>query len=308
MKKILTVTLNPCIDKTITIDDFTYGGLNRAVNHISIVGGKGINCATILSGMGQQVISLGMTAGTQVQQYHKDMSIPYGGVVCKGDVRTNYKIVNSSDKITTEINEPGFIVSGDEVEKLIALFSASLDDVGVAILSGSAPIGVKDDIYYRLTDIASKHNVPVILDTDGPRLKEGIKAKPYFIKPNTFEICQLLNDNDAAIEKQIAELKKHILTGVKLAAISMGECGAIFVDNKQTIRVYAPETKCISTTGAGDSMVAMIAYGIVNNLDLINIGRLAVCAGSLTCERVGLCDGKEALDNYTSIKAEIIGG
>jgi len=102
-------------------------------------------------------------------------------------------------------------------------------------------------------------------------------------------------------------VRKLIKNGIKMVVLSLGADGAIVADEKQVLRVYAPETDCKSTVGAGDSMVAAAAYGIVNNLELETIAKMAVCAGSLTAQVTGLCDGKDILNGYTKIKAEIVG-
>lgn len=307
MKRIVTVTLNPCIDKTITIKGFEYGGLNRVTSDVTCVGGKGINCAVVLHSMGCNAFSCGITAGDATETYLDSIGIPYGYTVCQGSLRTNYKIVNSIDKVTTEINEAGFTVESADLERFISLYDAATDDASAVIISGSAPKGAEDDVYYRLAKIAGDKSIPVILDADGDKMVQGIKAVPYCVKPNLFEMEQLAGEMLNTLDKQIAAVKKLIKDGIKLVILSLGADGAIVADENKTLRVYAPEVDCKSTVGAGDSMVAAAAYGIVNNLDLETIAKMAVCAGSLTAQVTGLCDGKDILNGYTKIKAEIVG-
>jgi len=307
MKRIVTVTLNPCIDKTININGFEYGGLNRVTSDVTCVGGKGINCAVVLHSMGCNAFSCGITAGDMTEQYLDTLGVPYGYTRCQGKLRTNYKIVNSIDKVTTEINEAGFSVSKKDVDRFISLYDTATDDAAAVIISGSAPKGAEDDIYYRLAKIAGDKNIPVILDADGDKMAQGIKAVPYCVKPNLFEMEQLAGEMLNTLGKQISAVRKLIKNGIKMVVLSLGADGAIVADEKQVLRVYAPETDCKSTVGAGDSMVAAAAYGIVNNLELETIAKMAVCAGSLTAQVTGLCDGKDILNGYTKIKAEIVG-
>lgn len=307
MKRIVTVTLNPCIDKTININGFEYGGLNRVEDEITCVGGKGINCAVVLSSMGCNAFSCGITAGDMTEQYLDSLGVPCGYTVCKGRLRTNYKIVNSIDKVTTEINEAGFTVKSADVDRFISLYDVATDDASAVIISGSAPKGAEDDIYYRLAKIAGDKGVPVILDADGDKMAQGIKAVPYCVKPNLFEMEQLTGEMLNTLDKQVAAVKKLIKDGIKLVILSLGAEGAIVADENKTLRVYAPETDCKSTVGAGDSMVAAATYGIVNDLDLETIAKMAVCAGSLTAQVTGLCNGEDILNEYTKIKAELVG-
>lgn len=307
MKRIVTVTLNPCIDKTIIIDGFEYGGLNRVQDQTLCVGGKGINCSVVLNSMGCSVFSCGITAESATQQYLDSLGIPCGYTVCQGKLRTNYKIVNGVDKVTTEINEPGFEVTKTDLDRFIALFDAATDDAGVVIISGSAPKGAEDDVYYQLTKIAEDKNIPVILDADGDKMAQGIKAVPHCVKPNLFELEQLTGEALPTVEKQISAVKSLIAQGIKLVVLSLGADGALVADHDKVIKVYAPKVLCKSTVGAGDSMVAAVAYGIAKGLDIETIGKMAVCAGSLTAQVTGLCNGKDILNQYSNIKAEIIG-
>ncbi len=300
MNKIVTVTLNPCIDKTIIINGFEYGGLNRTAEVCQSVGGKGINVAAVLKSFGSDVFSCGITAGREVQSYLESLGIPHSYMVTEGRLRTNYKLVNSADRITTEINEQGFVM---DFESFIPFYKRAVKSASVIVLSGSAPKGMGDDVYYRLTKLAG--GIPVILDADDAGLREGIKAKPYCIKPNLFELEHLTGKRLDTVEKQVDAVKQIINHGIKLVMLSLGGEGAIMAYEDKVIRIDAPAVDCISTVGAGDSMVAAIAYGIVNNLTTEDTGRMAVCAGSLTSCRSGLCNGQDVLSEYKNIDVEI---
>ncbi len=305
-KRIITVTLNPCLDKSIEINGFEYGGLNRVTSENLSVGGKGINCAAVLNSIGCPVLACGITAGDMAQKYLDSIGIPYGFIVSKGKLRTNYKIINTDDNITTEINEPGFAVSGSDVQKFMSLFDLAADDACAVIISGSTPTGIDNDIYFRLTKMAQDKNVPVILDADGKKMAEGIKANPYCVKPNLYEMEQLFEQTLDTEDKKTDAVKTLIKNGIKLVILSLGGKGAIVGDEEQILRVYAPDVKCISTVGAGDSMAAAAAYCIAHGADLHTVAKTAVCAGSLTVQTIGLCNGLEALRQYTEIKTEKI--
>lgn len=306
-KKIVTVTLNPCIDKTIEINGFEYGGLNRVVSQRESIGGKGINCAVVLGSMGCPVFSCGITAGEDTERYLKDTGIQYGYAVKEGRLRTNYKIINIKDRITTEINEPGFTLCSEDIKKFCAIYDIALDDTSAVIISGSTPAGAQDDIYYRITKTAQDRGIPVILDADGAKFAEGIKAQPYCVKPNIFEMEQLLGRSLLTDKDKADAVKILISKGIKMVILSMGGEGAIVGDEREIYRVYAPSVKCVSTVGAGDSMAAAAAYCIACGYDLKTMAQMAVCAGTLTAQSVGLCDGREVLKAYEEIRAERIG-
>ena len=301
-KKILTVTLNPCIDKTITIKEFKYGGLNRAEKIRTDIGGKGINVSKVLKNFGADVFACGIVAGKQgreIIEFLDNSTIPNLFTYAEGETRTNYKIVDIESRITTEINEPGFYVNQDVLENCIENIKKMLPSIEIMILSGSLPLGVNDDIYKRLIEIAKNYDVKVILDADSEKLKRGIEASPYAIKPNLFEFEQLLGTKLESHEKVINAAKKYIDTGtVSIIIISMGAEGALFVSDKIVYLAAPFEIECKSTVGAGDSMVAALAYGLQQGYDFKTIARMAVAAGTITAskEGSGVCTLEEVLE------------
>lgn len=307
-KKILTVTLNPCIDKTITIKEFVYGGLNRVENARIDIGGKGINVSKVLSNFGADVFACGIVAGKQgreVIEFLDNNTIPNLFTYAEGETRTNYKIIDSNSRITTEINEAGFHVTQDVIESCIRNIIKMLPSTEIMILSGSVPPGVSDNIYRRLIEIAKDYDVKVILDADGEKLKLGIETSPYAIKPNIFEFEQLLGTKLDSPEEIVTAAKKYINMGVvSIIIISMGAAGALFVSDNMVYLATPFEIECKSTVGAGDSMVAALAYGLQQKYDFETIARLAVAAGSITASKEGsdVCLLEEVLENMSFVR------
>lgn len=289
-KKILTVTLNPCVDKTITIEGFEYGGLNRAKNTRVDVGGKGINVAKVLSSFDASVFAFGIVAGKQGQEvisFLDDKGIPNSFIKAKGETRTNYKVFDNKCKIITEINEQGFCVNEVLLEECVNNIIRLLPETEIMVLSGSVPSGVDDGIYKRLIDISKKYDVKVILDADGDKLKLGIEALPYAIKPNVFEFEKLVGRKLKTNKEIITAAREYIDMGISMIIISMGAEGAIFLSDNEVYMSTPFPVDCKSTVGAGDSMVAALAYGLKQGYTLEEIARLATAAGSVTASKEG---------------------
>jgi len=309
-KKILTITLNPCIDKTLTIKGFKYGGLNRVEKIRTDVGGKGINVSKVLRNFDTDVFACGIVAGKQgreIIEFLNNNSIPNLMTYAEGETRTNYKIVDIESRITTEINEPGFYVNQDVLEKCIENIKKMLPLTEIMILSGSLPPGASDDIYKRLIEIAKNYDVKVILDADSEKLKRGIEASPYAIKPNLFEFEQLVGTKLDSHEKIISAAKKYIKMGAaNIIIISMGAEGAFFISDSVVYLATPFKIECKSTVGAGDSMVAALAYGLQKGYDFKTIACMAVAAGTITASKEGsdVCTLKEVMENmhYIQIK------
>ena len=190
------------------------------------------------------------------------------------------------------------------LEKFIKKLSEILPTAEFLILSGSVPSGVEDNIYKRLIGIAASYDVKVILDADGEKLKKGTEALPYVIKPNLFEFEQLSGKKFDNVEKIILAAEDYIKQGVGMVVISMGANGAVFVSQEGKCVAKALAVDCKSTVGAGDSMVAAIAYGLQSGFTLEKIARFASAAGSITASKDGsdVCTMNEVLNSFDFIE------
>jgi 1-phosphofructokinase len=288
--KILTVTLNPCIDKTITIDDFKYGGLNRVIDTRIDAAGKCINVSRVIKSFDSNVLCYTIYAGDGgrfILNDLKSMGIDVRYTECDGETRTNIKLVDVKSRITTEINEKGFFADKSLVEACFEDIGKLLEESEIMILSGSTPQGFGDNTYARLIRLAKNYGVRVIVDADGDKLKGAINEKPYAIKPNISEFEELCGKTIDSDEKLISEVLKIAQKGIELVVISMGADGALFSDGKDVYMAKPLDIECKSTVGAGDSMVAFMAYAIKNGYDLRELSELCTAAGSITCSKEG---------------------
>ncbi len=296
---ILTVSLNPCIDRTVEINGFLYGGLNSVVSARSDPGGKGINVSRVLKKSGEDTFCTGVIA-TDGGDYIKDAltkeEIGFGFAKCPGKLRTNMKLFDSESRITTEINEPGFCVSENTVEEFIGLFNSQLSKADVVVLSGSVAGGMPSDIYKTLIEKASALGIKTVLDASGRLFRLGVEAVPFAVKPNIHELEEYTGTkltNDSEIKKAAEELLKK---GISRVCVSMGAEGALFASREGFIRTFPFEGEIKSTVGAGDSMVAAIAFALKNGMSFEETAKLATSAGTLTAclEGTDLCSLKDA--------------
>ena len=306
-KYILTVTLNPCIDRTIAIHGFNYGGLNCPLYIRDDVGGKGINVSKVLSDSGMEICTYALTAGGNGNKV-KECVASVGGrgifTDCEGETRVNIKLQDTKSGITTEINDRSFGISEDKAEVIEKTITELLSDCCIMVLSGSLPRGIDKGFYARLTDKAKEKGVKVILDADGDKLKEGIGAKPYAIKPNIHEFGQLNGKEYQNNDELIQDMKKYVDSGISLVAVSMGAEGAIFADKTGVASAKPFDIKCESTVGAGDSMVAAMAYCICKGESLTSIAKHCTAAGTLTSSKKGteVCSFREISERMDEVE------
>lgn len=287
---VVTVTLNPALDKTVTVSGFEIGGLNRVRDLRVDPGGKGINVAKVLKKFNVNVIAAGLAAGFQGQQLLKQLTgdaVEVCFVNVPGETRTNLKIVDEKSKVTTEINEPGFTVLPDNLLRLGQKLSELLDQAAFLVISGSLPPGVPDHIYKDYIELANSKGVKAILDADGGALREGIKAKPYAIKPNLHELEHLVGRKLATIPEIVSAGRELLGQGIALVIISMGSQGAVVLDKKEVYQVTPFPISPKSTVGAGDSMVAALAYSLLGNKSLAETAVWATTAGTVTASKAG---------------------
>lgn len=264
---IITITCNPAIDKTVYENKTVFD-----------IGGKGINVSRTLKELGVNSIATGFIGRNNkeiILNELDNLNIENHFIEVDGFVRTNTKkIINNK---LYEENEKGPIINEEDKNKLLEYLKQFSNDI--VIISGSCT----ENIYYDLVKSLKDNNNYVILDCDNQLLSEGIKANPNVIKPNKDEICRYFNCEYN--EHEI--IQKAKILNVDLVCISLGDEGSLFIYNGKVYKTKALNIDYLSSTGAGDSMVAGIAYGKINNLDIIETMKLAVACASAACETEG---------------------
>jgi len=290
---IITVTLNPAIDKTVTILNFTAGEVNRIETLRSDVGGKGINVSKCLKELGCESTAAAFWGGeagrsgeAQLQQSGVE-SLP---VFIGGTTRTNMKIIDPEQGTNTDINEPGPQIKPEELELLIQKLDENLKESDILVLAGSIPKGISPDIYKELTARYKEKGVKVFLDADGESFAEGIKAVPYLIKPNIDELSRLAGEKLTDIRGILKAVKPLLQSGIEKIVVSMGAQGAVFIQRGRIFIASSIDVPVLSTVGAGDSMVAALAYGEEKGLDEKKTYKLSMAMGAASV----MCSGTQA--------------
>ncbi len=156
---ILSVTLNPCIDKTIYLDNLEIGAYNRVKNTRVDLSGKGLNVSTVLNNLKEETMCMGLNFrdnGSFLEHTLTARGLPYYFVRSEGAIRTNIKLFDQSNHIMTEVNEAGPNVPFASIEKLVDEIDVRLDHTHILVLSGSVPPGVPANIYQRLIRLPIK--------------------------------------------------------------------------------------------------------------------------------------------------------
>lgn len=258
---ILTVTLNPAVDKICRTGSLLPGEVNRLWSADCAAGGKGVNVTKILRQFHLPVMAAGFLGGYTGKMIED--AVTETGAQCRftqiaGMTRTSTNILGE-DGLVTELLEPGPEISEKELAAFGKEFLNCLEQCSLAVLSGSAPGGVPEDVYARLTARCQAEGRKVFLDASGMLLKKGLEAKPYFVKPNKAELEFLAGrrlDDRAAVEEEAARL---VESGIQKVVVSLGVEGLLYMDERQCLFEPARKVKTVNTVGCGDTVVASFA-------------------------------------------------
>lgn len=275
---IVTVTLNPAIDRTLHLPVFALGQVNRVDNERTDPGGKGINVAKVIKALQHPVIVtgfLGNNNATVFENYFTKEDIDNQFVKTPGENRVNIKIVDTTNDVVSELNFPGITPTTVDLDKLRETLRQLAQSHKWFVLAGSLPPTVPTDTYAQLITMLHQYDCNVILDTSGPALVAGIAARPFAVKPNLPELSQLMNVAMDSDEEILRAIKQLLNQGISKVAISLGEKGSLVADCNQILRVIAPKVPVSSTVGAGDAFVAGFSVGQARNLSLADSIRLA---------------------------------
>ena len=287
---IATLTLNPCLDNYIPVSGIEQDETTRSGKVLQYPGGKGINVSRAINEMGGETVAFGLVGGESghiLTQLLFDQRVPVSLTSIGGETRTCFIISDSGTEHQTRISPPGPHVNQTETIRLLSQIWSLKHKPEILVCGGSAPPGVPYDIYAVIIEEASKRGIPAVLDSSGQYLKQGIKAKPYLVKPNVVEAEELLG-RSLISEKSIIKAVKEILSyGVANAVISRAERGLIAVSATEAVKTVPPSVKVSSTVGAGDCTVAGLAMALAEGKSLGEACRLGTAMGTAAVLAVG---------------------
>lgn len=292
---IYTVTLNPALDKTVEIPGMALDTVNRITEMRTDPGGKGINVSKVIAKLGGESCAVGILGGGSGKMPEKlleneNFTTQFRFV--EGQTRTNLKIIDREGHTNTDINEPGLTVTAAELDALLRELLAELRPGDIVVLAGSLPKGAPQDTYRSWTAACKKAGARVFLDADGALLAEGLKAAPYLIKPNDDELSRLAGKKLETLEELTAEGRRLLERGIERVVISLGGRGALYLRKGSTIYAEGLKVPVGSTVGAGDSVVAALAYAEAQGLSEEEAVRLSTAAGAANV----MCSGTQAAE------------
>lgn len=288
---IVTITPNPSVDRTMSINDLERGSVVRSLDTAQVdPGGKGINVARALTAAGvdcQAVVPVGGLEGDQLVQMLRERGIEPVVVPIAGSVRVNITLTEP-DGTTTKLNEQGPTLSDHEVVALLQTAQDHLDDASWLVGSGSLAPGAGDDFWGRLITLAHAVGARTAIDTSGIPLKAAIDAQPDLVKPNSEELADAVGVTLTTLGDAVRAARELVRRGARTVLASLGEDGAILVDDQACLFATAPAVKPVSSVGAGDSLLAGYLAAIAqDHPDRAQALRMAVAYGTAAVQLPG---------------------
>jgi 1-phosphofructokinase family hexose kinase len=295
---IYTLTLNPAVDRELTVPEMEFDSVLRASESRVDFGGKGFNVSRLLKGMNESSIAVGFlggNAGELLQKGLQSLGIGTDFVWVSEETRTNVSIVTQSHDHYIKVNEKGPLVNESKQKELLDKIDSLAKSDDWWVLAGSLPPGVTNDMYARVIQVLNKHAARAILDTSGESLRLGCAEKPFLVKPNAEEahvLTGLPTNTPAEIAVGAAEIRRM---GAQNVVISMGKAGALLHTSEETWLTHTPRIQEKNPIGAGDSMVGGLVWALTQGINLKEALGWGVASGAATASLPGTEVGSRPL-------------
>ena len=313
MAKVATITLNAAYDLVGRLKRIELGEVNTVETLGLFPAGKGINVAKVLNDLGVEV-AVGGFLGEDNQGDFEHM-FRVTGLQDKfqrvaGKTRINVKITETEADVT-DLNFLGYQISAEDWQKFVADSLDYCKEFDIVAVCGSLPRGVTPELFADWLLQLHQAGVKVVLDSSNAALTAGLKANPWLVKPNHRELESWVGHSLPTLNDIIVAAKKLKAQGIANVIVSMGANGSLWLSDNAVVQAQPPKCEnVVSTVGAGDSMVAGLIYGFVNNLSQQETLAFAsaVSAFAVSQSNVGVSDRALLEPILKQVKVTLIEG
>ena len=283
-ESIITITMNPAIDKSAMVDKIIPEAKLRCVSVKNEPGGGGINVSKALGRLGMDslaVFTAGGHNGNLLQDLLSQQKIASRVISVDVETRENFIVLESSTNNQYRFNIQASPVNPSAAQDCLDLLQNLKTNPSFIIASGSLPNGIPENFYAEVAKWAASINAKFILDTSGKPLELAAREKVFLLKPNLSELRQLAGKDELSKEDAVIAAQKIISTrNCEVIVVSLGAEGALIITKDLHEFIAAPNVKKQSTVGAGDSMVAGMVYMLSQHKTLQEMIRFGVACGT----------------------------
>ena len=281
---IITLTLNPALDKSTEMDKLVAEKKIRCGQLQMEAGGGGINVSKALHELGSESLALfpsGGMNGKRIEMLLERSAIWFHAFSIQEETRESFVATEKSTHHQYRFVMPGPALSARVLEEITMFLTQWTPAPTFLICSGSLPPGVPDHFLAQLSRLAKSRGIRFLVDTSGAPLQHAVHEGVYLIKPNLSELCSLVGKEYLELS-EINEAARQVMdrSGCEAVVVSMGNAGALLVTATRSKRFIAPDVKKLSTVGAGDSMVAGMAFMLERGEGMEEAVRFGVACGT----------------------------
>jgi 6-phosphofructokinase 2 len=281
---IVTITINPALDKSSAIEKLIPEKKLRCTNPAIEAGGGGINVSKAIQKLGGESLALfpaGGTNGEILKRILLKENINFRDFPVIAETRENFTIHETATNAQYRFVMPGKALTGGEINRFLG-FIYSLDPFpDIIVASGSLCPGAPDNFFASVANLAKSRGAKYFADTSGEPLRMAVEEGVYLLKPNLSELCTLVGKDYLELN-EIDEAAGILLEkgSCEVIVVSMGPGGALMITKNVREKIPAPTVKKMSTVGAGDSMVAGMAWMLEQGKSLSEMVRFGVACGT----------------------------
>lgn len=308
---IVTITMNPAVDKSTSVEKLIPEKKLRCTAMMTEAGGGGINISKAIKELGGESLAIfpsGGMNGKLIEDYLTDKQVAYKTIPIGHETRENIMVRESSTNAQYRFVMPGAELSQQEASACLHLLQQLPDKPTIVVASGSLPPGIPEDFFAQLAATAKKLGARFIADTSGKPLLLAAQEGVFLLKPNMSELCSLVGKDFLELEEVDDAAREVINKGeCEAMVVSMGPAGAMWITKDGQGQVPAPVVKKQSTVGAGDSMVAGIAWMLQQGKSLQEAVHFGVACGTAATMNAGtqLFKKADALRLHEWIKKQV---
>lgn len=303
---ILTITLNPMLDKTVAIGPLERGAIHRAEKSAMVAGGKGINVSRQLRYLGIKTLATGFVGGevgSIVRRLLTEESVDHDFVITDAMTREGVTYLEPGGTWTA-VFEPPLQIGVEYVHQLNKKIETLVAQSTWLVCGGSSPGLEADDLFYEAIVNAHKLGVPSVLDSYGRAFDLAMKAQPTLVKPNKREFEMTFGQTLNTASDHVNAVKFLLGKGARYSIISDG--GAVFYAGVQAHfwKVTPPKVKAVNPTGSGDALIAGILYGFRQGWKFERCLAFGAAAGAANAQKWDVANS--TLAEITALESEVL--
>ena len=286
---IVTLTINPTIDRVISVDRLAFEDRAYINSTYQSPGGRGINASCVVHSFGGQTLALfisGGETGNRLQELLRGC-VPFEIVPVAREIRTNLTITDRHG-LTVNLNEKGPELGKAEIALVEGAVRSALPKADWLMICGSVPPGVPDTFYGKLVAMARKKKVNTLLHADGEALRHGIEEKPTVVTPNHQEAERLLGRTLLTRTHYLEAAQRIRSMGAESVVLSLGSRGAVGAFAGGMWEALPPRVDAVCPIGAGDALSAAYVWSMQKKSDAGEALRWGVAAGTASARLPGM--------------------